>query len=274
MGKMEPQAAAGTPGLMLTVQADGLKWPEMPVFASKEDERTHRKQRLAASFRIFAMHGFDSGIGGHITVRDPILTDHFWVNPLGVHFSRIKASDLVLVDHAGNVKQGRHPINAAAYAIHSSIHRARPDVIGAAHAHARFGSTWSTLAKLIPPITQEATSFYKDHGLYDGYGGVAGEVSEGEMIGRALGDKKAVICRNHGLFTVGHSVEEAVFWFIRMERACEQALMAYSTGLRPVEIDDATATLASRQVGSHRSGWYSLQPLMDKVLAEQPDIVG
>jgi ribulose-5-phosphate 4-epimerase/fuculose-1-phosphate aldolase len=125
---------------------------------------------------------------------------------------------------------------------------------------------------MLPPITQEACSFYKDHALYDGYGGVAADVSEGDMIARTLGPHKAVICRNHGAFTVGHTLEEAVFWFLRMERAFQQTLMAWAAG-SPVQIDDETASLAARQVGSHKSGWYSLTPMMDKILAEQPDLL-
>ena len=265
MGKAEKE-------LGLTLAADGLKWPEMPVFATKLDERLHRKQRLAAAYRIFAQYGLNYGVGGHITVRDPILTDHFWVNPLAVDFSRICVSDLILVNHAGQIVEGTRTINAAAYAIHSSIHKARPDVDAAAHSHSRFSTTFASLGKMLPAITQEACSFYKDHALYDGYGGVAADVSEGDMIAKALGPHKAVICRNHGAFTVGHTVEEAVFWFLRMERAFEQTLMAWSAGT-PVQIDDATASLAARQVGSHKSGWYSLTPLMDKILAEQPDLL-
>lgn len=265
-------ATAGrAPGLGLTIAKEGLSWPEPPVFASREAERQHRKVRLAVGFRIFAMYGFDASIAGHISCRDPLLPDHFWVNPLGVHFSRIRASDLVLVDHAGRIVEGRHPINAAAYAIHSSIHRARPDVVAAAHSHSRFSTTFASLGKPIPPITQEACAFYKSHGVLQAYHGIAAEVSEGEQISQALGDGKMVICRNHGVFTVGQSVEEAVSWYIRAERACEQTLMAWAAGT-PVEIDPETAAFTVRQVGSHRAGWYGLQPLVDKILAEQEDV--
>ncbi|MEI7738532.1 MAG: class II aldolase/adducin family protein [Betaproteobacteria bacterium] len=258
--------------LGLTLAKEGLKWPPMPVFSSLEEERLHRKQRLAAAYRIFALHGLESGIGGHITVRDPILKDHFWVNPLGVHFGRITVSDLVLVDHDGHIKEGKHTINAAAYAIHSSVHQLRPDVIAAAHSHSRFSTAFATLGRTLPPISQEACSFYEDHALYDGYDGVAASDSEASRIANALGSKKAVICRNHGVFTVGHSLEESVFWFIRMERAFEQFFLASSVGV-PIEIDHETASLACQQVGSHLSGWYSLTPLMEKVLIEQPDLL-
>jgi ribulose-5-phosphate 4-epimerase/fuculose-1-phosphate aldolase len=260
------------PGMLLQVTKSGLNWPTKPTFENKEDERLHLKRHLAAGFRIFAMHGFEAGIAGHISARDPMLTDHFWVNPLGVHFSRVKVSDLVLIDHDGNIVEGNHPVNAAAFSIHSRIHHARPDVVAAAHSHSRYGTAFASLGKLLPPITQEACAFYKDHAVLQTYGGIASEISEGDLIAQNLGQKKAVICRNHAHFTVGHSVDEAVFWFLRMERAFEQYLLASAAGA-PVEIDEATATMTSKQVGSHSAGWFAMQPLMNKVLVEQPDLL-
>jgi ribulose-5-phosphate 4-epimerase/fuculose-1-phosphate aldolase len=260
------------PEILLQVQPDGLRFPEPPTFASREEERLHVKQRLAACFRIFSMSGFDAGIAGHISARDPLLPEHFWVNPLAVHFSRIKVSDLVLVDHAGRIVEGKHPVNAAAFAIHSRIHKARPDVVAAAHSHSRFGTTFASLGRELPPITQEACAFYKDHAVMQAYNGIASELSEGDAIAQALGAGKAVICRNHGHFTVGRTVEEAVFWFMRMERAFEQTMTAWMVG-NPVEIDEATAQMTVRQVGSPKAGWFGLQPLVHKVIAEQPDLL-
>src|SRR5919204_5604672 len=97
------------------------------------DERRHRKQRLAAAFRVFAQRGFDEGIAGHITARDPELHDDFWVNPFGMDFARIRVRDLLLVDAEGRVVEGAGSVNRAAYAIHSRVHAARPDVGAAAH---------------------------------------------------------------------------------------------------------------------------------------------
>lgn len=263
MGKMSQ-------GLELRLQADGVTVPEATKFASKEEERIDGKRRLAAAFRIFAYYGLNYGPGGHITYRDPILTDHFWINPLGVDFSRICVSDLLLLREDGEVVHGSRPAHAAGFAIHSTVHKLRPDVNAAAHTHSRFGSSFAALGKRIPPITQEACSFYKDHGLYDGYGGAA-DLTEGDLIGRALGTHKAVICRNHGLITVGGSVDAAVFWFLRMERACEQFLRASAAGT-PIEIDEATATLTAKQVGSPKLGHFGCKPMMDKMFAEQPDL--
>ena len=91
-----------------------------------EDERLHRKQRLAAAFRLFGHFGFDEGVAGHITARDPEHADHFWVNPLGMNFKQIRVKDLLLVNHEGEVVEGTWPLNRAAFAIHSQIHAARP----------------------------------------------------------------------------------------------------------------------------------------------------
>ena len=143
-----------------------------PKFDTVEAERKHRKQRLAAAFRLFAHFGYDEGLAGHITVRDPEHPDRFWVNPLGVHFAHITSADLVLVSHEGKVIEGGRPVNAAAFAIHSAIHKARPDVIAAAHAHSIHGRTWSTFGRLLDPITQDACAFYEDHAVFDCYTGV------------------------------------------------------------------------------------------------------
>ncbi len=247
--------------------------PKSPAsFTSVEDERLHRKQRLAAAFRLFSRFGFDEGVAGHITARDPERLDRFWVNPFGMHFGHIRVSDLILVNDKGDVVEGDRAVNTAAFAIHSQVHAARPDVIAAAHAHSVYGKTWSTLGRLLDPITQDVCAFYQDHGLFDDYTGVVLDVEEGKRIAHALGDNKAVILRNHGLLTVGHSVDEAAWWFITMERSCQAQLMAEAAG-SPVKIGADNARLTASQVGSHIAGWFSFQPLYDRIVREQPDLL-
>jgi ribulose-5-phosphate 4-epimerase/fuculose-1-phosphate aldolase len=236
------------------------------------DERTTRKQRLAAAFRLFARFGFDEGVAGHITARDPEHPDRFWVNPLGVYFGHIRASDLILVDHSGKVLEGSRPVNRAAFAIHSEIHKARPDVVAAAHAHSPSGKTWSSLGRLLDPITQDACAFHEDHALFADYDGVVNDTDEGAKIGEALGGKKAVILQNHGLLTVGRSVDEAAWWFITMERSCETQLRAEAAG-GPKLIPDAVARKTRAQIGSSPVGWLSFQPLWERITREQPDLV-
>src|SRR5690242_17054325 len=157
-----------------------------PKFATLEEERRHRKQRLAAAFRLFGHFGFDEGAAGHITSRDPELLDHFWVNPVGMNFKRIRVRDLLLVDARGEVVHGTWPLNAAAFAIHSQIHAARPDVVAAAHAHSLHGKAWASLRRPLDPITQDACAFYDDHAVFDDYAGVVYDLDEGKRIASAL----------------------------------------------------------------------------------------
>ncbi|MEH7438366.1 class II aldolase/adducin family protein [Neobacillus drentensis] len=243
-----------------------------PVFSTVEEERLHLKQKLAAAFRLFSKFGFDEGVAGHITARDPERKDHFWVNPFGMHFSQICASDLILCNHEGEVVEGHYPVNRAAFAIHSQVHAARPDVIAAAHAHSVYGKSWSSLGRLLDPITQDACAFYRDHSLYDDFTGVVLEIEEGRRIGKALGNNKACILRNHGLLTVGGSVDEAAWWFITMERSCQAQLLAESAG-KPVVIDDEDAKATYETVGVRTAGWFQFQPLWNRIVKEQPDLL-
>src|SRR6266851_5529606 len=192
--------------------ANVLNIPRPPRFATAAEERLHRKRMLAAAFRLFSRFGFDEGVAGHITARDPERLDHFWVNPFGMNFGHIRVSDLILVNDTGEVVEGDYPVNTAAFAIHSQVHAARPDVIAAAHAHSIYGKSWSSLGRLLDPITQDACAFYQDHGLFEDFRGIVYETSEGDRIASVLGERKAVILRNHGLLTVGRTVDEAVWW--------------------------------------------------------------
>jgi ribulose-5-phosphate 4-epimerase/fuculose-1-phosphate aldolase len=243
-----------------------------PTFDSPADERRHRKQRLAAAFRIFGAFGFDEGLAGHITARDPELTDHFWVNPLGIGFKRMRVRDLLLVNAQGEVVEGTWPLNAAAFAIHSQIHEARPDVVAAAHTHSVHGKAFSSLRRLLDPLTQDACAFYGDHALYDDYRGAALDVEEGKNIAHALGDHKAAILANHGLLTVGRSVDEAAWWFITMERTCQAQLLADAAGT-PTPIDPEMAELTAGQVGNRHAGWWAFQPLYDWIVEDQPQLL-
>ena len=238
-----------------------------------EQERLHRKQELAAAFRIFGRFGFSEGVAGHITARDPEHADRFWVNPFGMNFSQIKVSDLICVDHEGTVVEGSQPVNRAAFCIHSQVHLARPDVIAAAHAHSVYGKAWSSMRRPLDPLTQDACAFYGDHAVFDDYTGVVLDLEEGKRIAHALGDRKAVILSNHGLLTVGQtSVDEAAWWFITMERTCQAQLLAEAAG-KPTPIDRKQAKRTSKQVGLPVSGWLSFQPLYHWIVEQQPDLL-
>src|SRR5687768_1711177 len=252
--------------------ASDRTFPSFPEFASPEEERRHRKQRLAAAFRLFGQFGFDEGVAGHITARDPERPDHFWVNPFAMNFKQIRVKDLILVNHEGEVVEGDWPVNTAAFVIHSQVHAARPDVVAAAHAHSVYGKSWSALRRPLDPLTQDACAFYGDHVVFDDYTGVVLDVEEGKRIAHALGDAKAAILANHGLLTVGRTVDEAVWWYITMERSCQAQLLAEASGT-PVLIDHDHAELTAKQVGGHRAGFHQIQPLYEWILEEQPDLL-
>jgi ribulose-5-phosphate 4-epimerase/fuculose-1-phosphate aldolase len=252
--------------------------PESPfpvAHPTIEAERLSRKQRLAAAYRIFSRYKFDMGGAGHITVRDPELTDHFWVNPLGVHFSQIRVSDLMLVSHKGEIAQpparARPVLNGAAFAIHSRLHAARPDVNAAAHSHSLYGKAFSTLGKLLDPITQDSAAFYQDHALLDRFTGVVFDLEEGDKIAETLGDKHAIILQNHGLLTVSETLDGCVWRYMAMENACQTQLIAEAAG-KTISMPHEVAVLTQTQAGSERVMWSGFQPYWEWITAEEPDL--
>ncbi|WP_137937660.1 class II aldolase/adducin family protein [Chitinivorax sp. B] len=256
----------------LNVTASGANRLARPHFDTFEHARRHALIRLTAAFRLFAHFGFDEGVAGHITVRDPEHPDQFWVNPLGLHFSEIKVSNLVRVDHQGKVLHGHYPVNLAAFAIHAAVHQARPDVMAVAHAHSMHGKTWSSLGRELAPITQDACAFYEDHRVYDRFGGVVHQTSEGQDIAHCLGQGKALILQNHGLLTVGNCVDIASWFFISMERCCQSQLLAEAAGT-PKLIDHATACKTRDLIASDFVAYGSFQPLYHFIVKQQPDLL-
>ena len=156
--------------------------------------------------------------------------------------------------------------------IHSQIHAARPDVVSAAHAHSTHGKAWSSLRRPLDPLTQDACAFYGDHAVFDDYTGAVLDPEEGKRIAHALGGCKAAILSNHGLLTVGHTVDEAAWWFITMERTCQAQLLAEAAGA-PVLIDPEVAQKTAGQTGGHSVGWRQFQPLYDWIVVQQPDLL-
>ncbi|MGA2549094.1 MAG: class II aldolase/adducin family protein [Burkholderiaceae bacterium] len=235
-------------------------------------ERLHRQQRLAGAFRLFARLGFDHGLAGHITARDPELTDHFWVNPFGLHFSRIRVSDLLLVNSKGEIAFGQGPLNRAAFAIHAALHEARPDVISAAHTHSLHGKAFSALGRKLEPLSQDDCVFYQDHGLFEGFSGVVYETSEGQRIAQALGPAKAVILKNHGILTAGPSVEAAVWWYIAFENACRAQLLANAAGT-PEAIPHDLAQLTHDQIGGPSGAAHAFDALWNGLVETEPQLL-
>ncbi|WP_261566546.1 class II aldolase/adducin family protein [Frankia gtarii] len=250
-----------------------LVMSEEPVFDNVDEERLYRKQHLAIAFRAFALRGYNTGYGGHAAVRDPAQPDWFWTNPFGRPFELIRTSDLLLVDSEGALAEGDGIVNRAAFAIHAGIHRARPDVVASVHLHGVSGMAFSALAGPLRPITQDSCAFFEDHAVYDEFDGPALEPVDGQRMAKTLGPAKAMILANHGLLTVGSSIDAAAFWMIRLQTCAQVQMLAESTG-RPVQ--DVPADLArhtAQASGTDRSGWFGFQTPLQLIVATQPDVL-
>lgn len=212
----------GEQGIHNLVQGQYPYRHKKPEFKDKYDERRWCLEHLAGAFRVFGRKGYAEGSAGHISVRDPVDPETFWINPLGTHFSLMKVSDLVHVDKEGRVIGGNlAAVNAAGFKIHSELHKARPDVNAACHTHSVWGKAYSTFGKPLEMINQDVCIFYKAHSVYENFGGVVLEKEEGINIAKAIGNGKGVILQNHGLLTVGETIDEAAYLFTLMERCCE-----------------------------------------------------
>ncbi|MGA5063015.1 class II aldolase/adducin family protein [Streptomyces exfoliatus] len=254
------------------VPLDRLHFAMPPVHATAEEERVHRKQRLAGALRLFGRFGYEEGVSGHLTARDPEYPDCFWVNPFGAPFEEVAAGDLILVNGEGHVLRGGRHVNQAAFTVHAAVHRARPDAVAVAHTHSLHGRALAALGELLDPITQEACAFYQDHALYDAYTGVTVDTEEARRIAVALGAFKAIVLRNHGLLTVGTSVDAAAWWFIAMERCAQVQLTARAAG-KPVLIDHREAVATREQLGSDLVAWINYQPLWRRISRAEPELL-
>jgi len=257
-------------GVELTPKDVSLAGP--PEFDSVEEERHYRKTHLAGALRAFGRFGFSEGVAGHITVRDPEFPDMFWVNPFQMNFRHVRQSDLILVNHEGDVVYGEYPVNRAAFVIHAAIHQARPDIVAAAHAHSPYGKSFSSLGIPLAPLTQDACIFYEDHTVISEQGGaVVFEIEAGRELAAKFPTGKAAIHQNHGLFTVGQTVDEAAFWFISMERSCQAQLMAMAAG-DPIEIKHEYASYTRDNTGFPQAGWFSFQPIWQEISRAEPEL--
>lgn len=256
-------------------EQDGRIFPSIPEFRSHEEHRHYLKQRLVAACRAFALFNLDYGFAGHLTVRDPEHPHLYWTNPMCVHFSRVKVSNLILADHTGTVVQGNYAINRAGYVLHAAVHEEHPDIVAMCHAHTEYGTAFASLGRPLDPISQDACAFYEDHVVIkDEAGQVAVETKAGLSVASHFKDVRAAIHQNHGLLTVSrHSIEAAAFWFIALERCCKQQLMIEAAGHKPTLVPHDRAIYSREHVGSEYIGWLHFQPIWEQLEATQPDML-
>ena len=252
----------------------GRIYPEVPRFSTLDEERRHRKERLVAGCRAFALEKFDYGMAGHLTVRDPEHSDMYWTNPMAVHFSQVKMSNLILADHEGTVVEGSHAVNRAGFVLHAAVHDMHPDIIAMCHAHTVYGTAFASLGRELSIITQDTTSFFEDHAVIkDDAGKVAVEVDAGSRIAQSFKNIRAAIHQNHGLFTASrHSIEAATFTFIALERCCKQQLAVEATGINPIELSPEVARYSRENVGTEYIAWLCFQPIWGLLEETQPDM--
>ncbi|KAI0485040.1 putative aldolase [Xylariaceae sp. FL0804] len=249
----------------------GKALPSIPTFDSPAAQRRWQLEHMAGAFRVFGRDGYCEGISGHISVRDPEFADRFWINPLGVHFSLMRASDMICVDHAGDVVGGNvsGSINAAGFQIHSAVHAARPDVHAICHTHSVHGRAWSAFGRPLEMLNQDVCNLYgAAQAVYADYGGIANDgTGEGERIAAALGPRgKAAVLLNHGLLTVGRTVDEAAFLFGLMERSCRVQLLADAAaagGLKKHLVADEEAEYNFRMASTPECLFVEFQPYLN-----------
>jgi ribulose-5-phosphate 4-epimerase/fuculose-1-phosphate aldolase len=239
--------------------------PSAPI---TEAERQLRVD-LAACYRLVAHYEMDDMFSTHISARVPGSETHFLLNPYGVLFEQVTASDLVKVDLEGNILQDTpHSINSAGFVIHSIVHAARPDAKCVLHTHTVAGMAIASLQDGLLPLTQKSMRFYNRIGYHD-YQGVADDVHEHQRLVRDLGSHNALILRNHGLLTCGPTVARAFFLMKNLEKSCQAQLAAMASGGKLIQLSAPLMQHAAGQVENRldgeASGWSALLKKLDRI---------
>lgn len=208
---------------------------------------------LAACYRLIHMFGMDDLIYTHISAAVPGPEEHFLINPFGLLYEEVTASNLVKVDIDGNIiSDSDYGINPAGYVIHSCIHRENHEIGCVLHTHTVAGVGVSAQEDGLLPVSQTAMLF-TDNIAYHDYEGIALREEEQARMLADMGDKKVMILRNHGLLTVGATVQEAFLLMYYMEQACKHQLAAQAGGnivIPPKEVQHYVRQAASGGFGA------------------------
>ena len=201
--------------------------------------------KLAAAYRLVDHFGWTEQIYGHLTARVPGPEDHFLINPWGLNYDEVTASNLVKIDVDGNVVgHGGHPVNFAGFIIHSAIHMTRSsENLVVMHTHTRAGMAIAAITEGLQPISMFSTVFHGRIGYHD-YEGASLYPDERERIVASLGPHKALILKNHGLLVVGRTVADCFLRLYRLERACQIQVDAAAAGtlaLIPPQVADRSS---------------------------------
>ncbi|MFQ5786120.1 MAG: class II aldolase/adducin family protein [Alphaproteobacteria bacterium] len=230
-------------------------------------EREIRVQ-LAACYRLLHRYAMTDLIYTHVSARLPGREGHFLLNPYGLMFDEITASNLIEVDGEGNaVGDDDWPVNPAGFVIHSAVLDGRKDVNCVLHTHTRAGIAVSTLECGLLPISQHALQFYNRIAYHD-YEGIACDLDERRRLVADLGDCNAMVLRNHGLLTVGRSVGEAFLLMFNLEQACKIQIDAQATGslvaMPSEEVCEHTARQFDAGANVEKPAWRALLRQLDR----------
>lgn len=220
-------------------------------------EEWERRVDLAAAFRLVHLFGWSDLLATHLSARVPGPDDHFLINPFGLLFEEITASNLVKVDVEGRIlSETEYDINPAGFTIHSAVHMARPEVACCIHTHTQAGTSVATQKGGLLPITQHALAVIAQTGYHD-YEGIATDLGERDSIARDLAQNNVLILRNHGLLTVGRTVGEAWMWMYRAERACRMQVAFQQTGaeLSPIPDEVQRVTIERNRFNNSDKGY-------------------
>ncbi len=240
--------------------------------APMSDAERQMRVDLAACYRLIALNGMDDLLATHISARVPGKEEHFLINPYGLLFSQVTASNLVKVDLAGNiVSPSPWPINPAGFVIHSAIHGARPDVICIIHTHTVAGMAIACMEDGLLPLSQKSLRFYNRIAYHD-YEGKSDDLDERSRLVRDIGNKNAMILRNHGLLVCGPTIGQAYHHMLNLEKSCKVQLAAMQSGGKLIQLSANVQEHAARQherddvPGNGRpNAWPALLMMLDKI---------
>jgi ribulose-5-phosphate 4-epimerase/fuculose-1-phosphate aldolase len=198
--------------------------------APMTDAEWEARQQLAACYRIFAYHGWDQLIYTHISVRVPGEDEAFLLNPFGLHFSEVTASNLLKVDIDGNkLTDSNYPVCRAGFVQHSLFHRNLPDAHCIMHTHTTAGMAVASTKEGLEPLSFYA-GFFDGKIAYHDFEGVTIRDEEGPSFLKSLGDKRFMILKNHGLVVMAETIPAAFFWYYMLERACQVQIAIKQAG--------------------------------------------
>jgi ribulose-5-phosphate 4-epimerase/fuculose-1-phosphate aldolase len=204
---------------------------------------------LAACYRLAAHFGFNEGIDNHLTVLVPGFTDRFYLAPFGLHWSEVKASDLLILDFAGRLQGGQGLVEPTAKFIHAPVHRLSPQGNCVLHTHMPYATALGMLENPRLEMAVQSALMFHDDIAYDlNYSGLAYDESEGERLALALGSKSVLLMGNHGALVVGRTLPQAFERLYFLERAAQAQLLAMSTGKPLRLIPDAVVARACAQM--------------------------